>query len=646
MKATLFLLPFMATLFALNTDAQTQPTDTLKKNGYVKAGYGNYNNIDVQAGYLFGITPNDKLKADFSLKGMNGTLTDDARNGWNKFEKEGEPERYEWDIKDYSTHATLDYSHAFRKQTLSVGGTLDVRNFDRFYFRKQNFTSYDVHAAFRSTDNGAALQYHAEAAMLKYDRKYYKYSLTDLRETIWSVRGGMELRLPNEWQYVGLNVEVSPTSYGDYGYYYEKNYDPEYYTLKKDLLKGYTPLQLNPYYRLQSGAWSVRAGVHLDACFGYGKKFYASPDVSVSYRFSPNYMLYLEAQGGRRDNDFRRLEALNPYAGGVAEEYYLNEKSYYPYTFSEYSDRYGTYEQKEIYAIQSMLQPYATYEQVNASIGLKASPATGLNIHLYGGYQVLKNDLSTTAASKGTMYDTDYIYMQWTGEWNGGEGEWIIPFPSMKGIASSLMQMDSKNLYLGADISYDYRNLLSFKAKAVYRHWTTKTTKLKMESFKPEQESHTSWGEDRDTFPDTDEGVASQLFLAGKAAFTLDASVTLRPFSFCSLTVGYNHLDRQQPKEKSYITQYEETMSGNYSLYPEYSESFGGYSHSIIWSHLTKEDDSVPGIRNLYAEVSFNLLKDFSLYMRANNLTGRNNQYYPGYPSQTFNFLAGVSARF
>ena len=38
-------------------------------------------------------------------------------------------------------------------------------------------------------------------------------------------------------------------------------------------------------------------------------------------------------------------------------------------------------------------QPDATYEQINAAIGFKASPAIGLWLNLYGGYQNLKDDL-------------------------------------------------------------------------------------------------------------------------------------------------------------------------------------------------------------------------------------------------------------
>lgn len=87
--------------------------------------------------------------------------------------------------------------------------------------------------------------------------------------------------------------------------------------------------------------------------FGFGKKFRAAPDIAVEYNFSDSYILYAQAKGGRLQNDFRRLETFCPYG-------------------------------------QVSSQPDATYEQINAAIGFKASPAIGLWLNLYGGYQNLR----------------------------------------------------------------------------------------------------------------------------------------------------------------------------------------------------------------------------------------------------------------
>ena len=65
-----------------------------------------------------------------------------------------------------------------------------------------------------------------------------------------------------------------------------------------------------------------------------------------------------------------------------------------------------------------------TYEQLNAAIGFKASPVSGLWFNLYGGYQDLKNDLIDT------------------------------PTVKSDGISNVFLTEDTKNLHAGADLSY------------------------------------------------------------------------------------------------------------------------------------------------------------------------------------------------
>ena len=114
--------------------------------------------------------------------------------------------------------------------------------------------------------------------------------------------------------------------------------------------------------------------------FGFGKKFRAAPDVAVEYNFSDSYILYAQAKGGRLQNDFRRLETFCPYG-------------------------------------QVSSQPDATYEQINAAIGFKASPAIGLWLNLYGGYQNLKDDLFFQPADFESAAN-EYSPMLSIGQWN------------------------------------------------------------------------------------------------------------------------------------------------------------------------------------------------------------------------------------
>jgi hypothetical protein len=86
------------------------------KRGYVRAGYGNYGNVDFKAGYLWDITGKDRLKVGVSLDGMNGKL-----KHWNA---------EDWKSRFYSTEFRLDYSHDFSKVTLNLGGGLQSQVFN------------------------------------------------------------------------------------------------------------------------------------------------------------------------------------------------------------------------------------------------------------------------------------------------------------------------------------------------------------------------------------------------------------------------------------------------------------------------------------------------------------------------------------
>ena len=71
-----------------------------------------------------------------------------------------------------------------------------------------------------------------------------------------------------------------------------------------------------------------------------------SPDVRVQYAFPARVVLYAQAKGGRLLNDFRRLEALNPYASPAG-------------------------------------QLDATYEQLNAAAGVRVGTLSGFSLHIF-----------------------------------------------------------------------------------------------------------------------------------------------------------------------------------------------------------------------------------------------------------------------
>lgn len=387
------------------TGIETQPGS---KPGYVRAGYGNYGNLDVLANYLFRLSDKDKLNARFQMDGMDGKLTlPDMDEKWKAFY--------------YRTRANIDYTHQFNQMDLNVGGNFGLSNFN---YRpgslnsKQKFTSGDIHAGLNFTNETAPLQFNAETSLLMYGRQHNfpYYENTGLKETIWRINGNVSGAI-NDEQRIYLALTMNNFWYGG-----DNTIRPD---TEEKYFKNYTALNLNPYYELNSDDWKLHAGAHVDLSFGFDKAIRVSPDVTVQYNFSDSYIVYAKALGGKSINDFRTIEEYNPY-------------------------------------IDLPARPYDTYEQLNGSLGFKASPYPGLWFHVFGGYQDLKNDL-LYSISRLSFVD---------------EGQQFLTFD----------QANSHNVYAGGEISYDYKDLISLSARYTYRGWGASTEYEYLLLTKPESE--------------------------------------------------------------------------------------------------------------------------------------------------------------
>lgn len=302
--------------------------------GYVRAGYGNYGNLDVLANYLFQMSDRDKLNLRFQMDGMDGKLT-----------MPGQEEK--WKAYYYRTRANIDYIHQFNKVDFNIAANFGLSNFNFAPQEpgKQKFTSGDFHLGLKSTDENYPLQFKAETNIMMYNRQNNNTYLfnTKLGETQIHTKGLVSGAISDE-QSINIGLDMRNIIYNE--------------ELSEGLVPIYenrTALGLNPYYELSNNSWRLHVGANVDFSFGSGKAIRVSPDMTAQYVFSDSYVLYAQATGGKMVNDFRRLETISPYA-------------------------LPTNQIKD------------TYEQFNASAGFKASPYPGLWFNLYGGYQDLKDD--------------------------------------------------------------------------------------------------------------------------------------------------------------------------------------------------------------------------------------------------------------
>lgn len=322
------------------------------KRGYVRAGAGNYGNLDVKAGYVWDITKKDRLNVAASLDGMNGALKDEHDN--------------DWDARFYSSAINVAYRHGFKNVDLHLGGGFQSRVFNYytptqipecflFYPEgdKQHHTLGDFHVALRSTDEAMPLQFALQTGFQYFKQKYPavtdENSTEKMVHTIGDVWGNL-----NEVQRVGIKFKMDNLFYSN------------------NLMKNYTSLELNPYYAINEDSWKLHIGAHVDWITGNESGIDVAPDVHAEYIFSDSYIFYLKAQGGRQVNDYRTLSRISPY--------------------------WGLWKQLD-----------ATYVPLDATLGFKASPVNGLWFNIFGGYQIREQELFCTLLPVIVYAYTDFI---------------------------------------------------------------------------------------------------------------------------------------------------------------------------------------------------------------------------------------------
>ena len=413
--------------------------------GYVRLGYGSKGNLDARANYLFTLSSRDRLNLTLHMNGMDGKLnTPDDLEKWSSYY--------------YHTHAGMDYTHVFNKVDMNIAGNFGLSNFNFLPYsvnNKQKFTSGDLHFGVKSTNAELPLQFRAETNLLLYGRQH-ELSYNDTQETMVRTKTEASGAISEE-QIVGVALAMDNVFY------------------KNNQFKDYTALSLNPYYLFENDDWKIRLGAHVDFALSYGKKFYASPDVSVQYNFSDSYLLYVQAKGGKQLNDFRRMETITPYG-------------------------------------QTEVQLDATYEQLNAALGFKASPFSGVWFNLYGGYQNLKNDLLQTHSPGWRVMD-EYI-------------------PALL-----LGTAHTQNVYLGAEASYDYKDVFSFSASGVYRNWSI------------------------------DQENMQKQYLYLKPAFEANLQVSFRPSSAVLVNIGYQNITREKTEEQKASPVSNLYLGGSYEFF-------------------------------------------------------------------------------
>lgn len=408
--------------------------------GYFRLGYGNLGNVDSRINYLFNISDKDKLNIDFSLMGMNGKLDVGDKPKWN--------------AHYYQTRAGINYQHQFAGANLKLGGSFGLSNFNYITEGKQKFSSGSFSAGVETTNKELPVQADVNFKFSHYNRQtdfiIYK-QIKDNKENKLFTTANVFAPINDESK-VGVAFAMNNFIYDN------------------EDIKNYTTTDFNPYYEYNDDNWKLRLGANVDLSFGFGKSINVSPDVNIGYVFSDSYQFYAKATGGRQVNDFRQLEILNPYAiiHNRMENRPIDPITGFP-----------------TFVIHNRMED--SYEQLNASVGFKASPTAGLWLNLFGGYQNIKKDLIQ--------------YNKWSIEGYNFDVD--------------LGVTNTDNVYVGATFSYAYKNLVDLTLNGIYRKWS----------------ADNDWA------------------LLMKPMFDLDFRTVVRPISPLDIELGYRYIHRADSKQ-------------------------------------------------------------------------------------------------
>lgn len=405
-------------------------TSKRARRGYVRGGYGNYGNVDFRAGYVWDMTKNDRLTVAASLGGMNGTLTD--------------PAGFDWKSRFYSSAFSIGYRHSFSKLDLTLRGGVNSQVFNYMPHPvssvagendRQHHTLGDFHVGVASTDELLPLQFTVETGFEYFKQKYPTIITGDeaagsekLIHTVGDVWGRL-----NEVQRVGIKFDM----------------DNLFYSGSK--LGNYTSLGLNPYYAVDEDSWRLRLGAHVDWLTGEDSGIDIAPDVKAEFIFSDSYVLYLHAQGGRQVNDYRRLNSISPY--WVAAHRLV-----------------------------------ATYVPIDATLGFKASPVSGLWFNVFGGYQIRDNELFCFLATGRQFAYTDFF------------------------------QYKAKIAYGGAEVKYGYKDYFDASLKGAYYSWKI----------------NGDWA-----------GTSDETIMAMKPEMELNFKANVKVFEGLKINFGYDYVKRK-----------------------------------------------------------------------------------------------------
>ncbi|GKG76729.1 TonB-dependent receptor [Parabacteroides goldsteinii] len=497
-----------------------------KRRGYFNFGGGTYLNLNGDLGYHILSTDKDQLNIWFSHRSTNGKVK------YLQFD-----EKVKAKLND--NMGGLNFKHNFDKLFLKMGLKYGYSGFNYYGFPiyidpassalPDPVSDVETNQVAQTIKANVGVESKADAPVgyllnLDYTNFSYKYGMGKPYDG--TTEGTFTLDF-------GLNASFG----GNQRVGLDGNFQYFNYSLPKELeitegekvgygtyFDNFATATLSPYYKVEGDNWHIKLGVNAMFFSGEYKKAMVSPNISADVEVADKTVLYLNANGKLQSNSMYDLFRTNRYSSPI-----------------------------------SRITPSRNW--LDGILGIKSGVAPGFWFDVFGGYKITNNN---------------YFFVPVFNNENDAFGNFSAP----------LNNVNTNQLFIGANLKYSYQQLFEISLKGVYNNWDAKL--------------NDNWENEAD----------KKIKAFGMPEMEITAGVTVRPLKNLSASLDY------------YLATGRETCV-----------SLG-------------QDLKMDNINELNLTGAYNFNDTFGLYLKLNNVLFQKYELYYGYPLQKFSAMIGVNINF
>lgn len=401
-----YAIPYTLSPYLINYEASSYFTDlgTSNKRGYINLGVSTLLDIDGDFGYQLINNNSDFLNIYASNR------YSDSKVQYVQDEKKSP-------MKIHDILGGLNYNHNFDKAKLSLGGQYTFSSFNYYgcpnaslinrstvknFIQKNHIVL--LHAGVESINN-EEVDYSLNFGYTNFGQKhsYWIPGEDSRREQRFMMQGDLKARLNADAE-LGLQVYLRHYTYSD-----DKIEGIKYSVSKAP----YTTFVPTPYIKYEVDNFDAIIGANIGIQFGKRKEFLLSPNIKFNYRAHNNFLIYLEAVGGIKDNSNYEIHYENRY---LAPE----------------------------------LRVLDSRTPLDATFGVKLGLVPGLSFDLFTGYKNTKDEHFYYASMPATN-----PYREQSHTYNTIQVDYA----------------DANTFKLGASLNYKWKDQFSFSTTATYYNW-------------------------------------------------------------------------------------------------------------------------------------------------------------------------------